>query len=162
LLGEHGRAGITVPLIAACAHVTPSTIYRRWGDMAELLADVAVERLKPEGDPPDTGTVEGDLLAWADRFLDDMSSDLGRAMVRDIVSGRGAATMNEPCRCTQFAKSQIGVIFGRGEARGERVPEVDAAVDRVVAPIIYRIVFGLPTPSRATVHAWVEACLEAP
>ena len=148
-------------MIAACAHVTPSTIYRRWGDVAELLADVAVERLKPDGDPPDTGTVQGDLLAWADRFLDEVSSDLGRTMVRDIVSGRGVATMNEPCRCTQFAKRQIGVIFGRGEARGEHVPEVDAAIDRVVAPIIYRIVFDLPMASLATVHAWVEACLKA-
>ena len=47
LMALHGRAVLTVPLIAARAGVTPSTIYRRWGDLADLLADVAVERMRP-------------------------------------------------------------------------------------------------------------------
>jgi len=51
LIAEQGRGELTVPLIAARAGVTPSTIYRRWGDLAELLADVAVERLRPDGEP---------------------------------------------------------------------------------------------------------------
>ena len=37
LLAEMSRPEITVPLIAARAGVTPSTIYRRWGDLQELL-----------------------------------------------------------------------------------------------------------------------------
>ena len=41
------RNQITVPQIAAEAGVTPSTIYRRWGDLQTLLADVAVARLRP-------------------------------------------------------------------------------------------------------------------
>ena len=41
----------------------PSTIYRRWGDLSQLLADVAVEQLQPEQAPPDTGSFYGDLLA---------------------------------------------------------------------------------------------------
>ena len=48
------REELTVPQIAAEAGVTPSTIYRRWGDLAALLADVAVERLRPVADPQDT------------------------------------------------------------------------------------------------------------
>ncbi|NWE73817.1 helix-turn-helix transcriptional regulator, partial [Pseudomonas gingeri] len=41
LLEEQDRSTLTVPQIAARAGVTPSTIYRRWGDLSELLADVA-------------------------------------------------------------------------------------------------------------------------
>ena len=37
LIAEHGRAAVTVPMIAARAGVTPSTIYRRWGELADLL-----------------------------------------------------------------------------------------------------------------------------
>ncbi len=48
LLVEMSRAEITVPLIAARAGVTPSTIYRRWGDLQELLADVAWSALRPD------------------------------------------------------------------------------------------------------------------
>jgi AcrR family transcriptional regulator len=155
LLDEQGRAALTVPMIAARAGVTPSTIYRRWGDLADLLADVAVERLKPDSDPLDTGTIEGDLLAWAEQFRDEMSSELGRAMVRDVVSARGAEAMGDLCPC-----AQLGAVVERGQARGEPVPEVETLMDRVVAPIVYRMMFGLPLASQANIRAWVEACLK--
>ena len=160
LLDEQGRASVTVPMIAARAGVTPSTIYRRWGDLAELLADVAVERLRPDSDPLDTGSVQGDLLVWADHFLDEMSSELGRAMVRDVVSARDPEAMSAPCPCAQFARKQLGAIFERGEARGEQVPEIDAAMDRVVAPIVYRAMFGLPSASQEAVRGWAQQCLK--
>jgi len=159
LLDEEGRAAVTVPMIATRAGVTPSTIYRRWGDLAELLADVAVERLRPDTEPPATGSVQGDLLAWADQFRDEMSSDLGRAMVLDVVSARGTEAMGEPCACAQFAKSQLSAIVERGKARGQQVPKVDAVMDRVVAPIVYRMMFGLPMASQADVRGWVQSCL---
>lgn len=158
LLDEQGRASVTVPMIAARAGVTPSTIYRRWGDLAELLADVAVERLKPDSEPLDTGTLKGDLLAWADQFRDEMSSELGRAMVRDVVSARGMEALGEPCPCALFAKSQLEAIVERGRARGQQVPSVDALMDRVVAPIVYRMMFGLPMATQKDVRSWVEAC----
>src|SRR3954467_3703233 len=85
LMALHGRAELTVPLIAARAGVTPSTIYRRWGDLGELLADVAVECLRPDGEPLDTGSVAGDLHAWAEQYADEMSSPVGLSMLRDVV-----------------------------------------------------------------------------
>jgi AcrR family transcriptional regulator len=160
LIDEQGRASVTVPMIAARAGVTPSTIYRRWGDLAELLADVAVERLKPDSEPLDTGTLKGDLLAWADQFRDEMSSELGRAMVRDVVSARGMEALGEPCPCAQFAKCQLEAIVERGKARRQRAPAVDVLMDRVVAPIVYRMMFGLPMATPKGVRTWVEACLK--
>lgn len=74
LEAESGRASLTVPLIAARAGVTPSTIYRRWGDLHELLSDVAVQRLRPEAPPEDRGNFKADLTTWAEQFLDEMSS----------------------------------------------------------------------------------------
>lgn len=56
LVAEVGREALTVPLVAARAGVTPSTIYRRWGDLHELLSDVAVERLRPETPRRTTGS----------------------------------------------------------------------------------------------------------
>ena len=47
LLKEVGRGEINVPMIAERAGVTPSTVYRRWGDLAQLLADTAAERFAP-------------------------------------------------------------------------------------------------------------------
>ena len=51
LLATEGREALTVPLIATRAGVTPSTVYRRWGDLDELLADVSVEGVRPDREP---------------------------------------------------------------------------------------------------------------
>jgi len=159
LMEAHGRAELTVPLIAARAGVTPSTIYRRWGDLADLLADVAMERMRPEGEPADTGTVKGDLRAWAEQYLDEMSSEIGLAMMRDVLSGRSSGDVPLPCRCAEFTASQIAVIVDRGMARKQAVPEVDAVMDVVVAPIIYRLLFGPVPPTQRHVRALVDACM---
>ncbi|MGH8405383.1 MAG: TetR/AcrR family transcriptional regulator, partial [Pseudomonas sp.] len=84
LLEEQDRSSVTVPQIATRAGVTPSTIYRRWGDLAALLADVAMARLRPDSEPADTGSLRGDLRAWGEQYRDEMSSDLGREMMRDV------------------------------------------------------------------------------
>jgi len=165
LLALHGRAELTVPLIAARAGVTPSTIYRRWGDLAELLADVAVERLRPEGVPADTGSVAGDLQAWMEQYLDEMSSEVGLAMMMDVLAaqGRAAAPAGQAppaCRCVEFTTAQVEAIVARGRARGEAVPEVELVMDTVVAPIVYRALFGpaFLTPERVT--ALLAACFK--
>ena len=164
LLAQHGRAALTVPLIAARAGVTPSTIYRRWGDLADLLADVAVERMRPDGDPADTGSVAGDLAAWVEQYRDEMSSDVGLGMMLDVLAAKGG-TLDEgrapvPCQCAAFTASQIEVIVARGVARGEAVPEVDAVMDTVVSPIVYRSLFGAAPMAPEHALALVAACMK--
>ena len=164
LLALHGRAALTVPLIAARAGVTPSTIYRRWGELADLLADVAVERMRPDGDPADTGSVAGDLQAWVEQYRDEMSSDVGLGMILDVLSAKGGSLAEGrvpvPCQCAAFTASQIATIVARGIERGEPVPEVDAVMDTVVSPIIYRSLFGPPPLSAERAQALVSACMK--
>jgi AcrR family transcriptional regulator len=164
LLAEHGRAALTVPLIAARAGVTPSTIYRRWGDLADLLADVAVERLRPDGDPADTGSVAGDLQAWVEQYRDEMSSGVGVGMMLDVLAAKGG-TLAEgrppvPCQCAAFTAAQIAVIVGRGLARGEPVPDVETVMDTVVSPIVYRALFGTSPMPPEHARALVAACMK--
>ena len=164
LLAKHGRAALTVPLIAARAGVTPSTIYRRWGDLADLLADVAVERMRPDGDPADTGSVAGDLQAWVEQYRDEMSSEVGLGMMLDVLAAKGGAPVEGrlpvPSQCGAFTAAQIDTIVARGVARGEAVPEVDAVMDTVVSPIIYRALFGPQAMPADRVRALVAACMK--
>ncbi|KAA8885429.1 TetR/AcrR family transcriptional regulator [Nocardia colli] len=139
LMAEVGRDGLTVPLIATRAGVTPSTIYRRWGDLRELLSDVAVERLRPETDPEDHGTLAGDLTAWAEQFLDEMNSPPGRAYIRDALLGDPDGA--NAGQCSEYASEQIAAIVARAAARGEATPDPEIVLDRVVAPMMYRILF---------------------
>lgn len=139
LLEEMDRSALTVPMIAERAGVTPSTIYRRWGDLGQVLADVAVERLRPISDPDDTGSTRGDLEAFIVQYAEEMGSRVGRAMLRDVLaeSEDDAAAV----KCCQFTYDHLTTIAGRAAARGETPFEPAAIVDAVVSPIIYHILF---------------------
>ncbi|WP_405168176.1 TetR/AcrR family transcriptional regulator [Nocardia sp. NBC_01499] len=139
LMAEAGRDALTVPMIATRAGVTPSTIYRRWGDLRELLSDVAVERLRPETEPQDHGSLIADLTAWAEEFLDEMNSPPGRAYIRDALLGDPDG--GNAGQCSDYAAQQIVLIMTRAHLRGESIPDTENVLDRVVAPMMYRILF---------------------
>lgn len=150
---EQGREGLTVPAIASRAGVTPSTIYRRWGDLPQLLADVAVEQLRPEQPPADTGSFRSDLLAWLLQYFDEMSSAPGRAMLRDVLGTEGHASAG---KCDGFLRQQIEAIRERTLARGEQPVRTELIVRTVVAPLMYRILFAGETPIAQDVETLVE------
>lgn len=156
LQAMEGRDSLTVPAIAARAGVTPSTIYRRWGDLGQLLADVAVEQLRPESLPADLGSFEADLHAWLEQYADEMSSAPGRAMLGDVLGTPDPAGAG---RCLFFCTQQIDAMRERAEVRGERtVPTIDV-VDRAVAPIMYRILFGGEAPGPEEIGRWLALAL---
>ena len=134
LLEEQDRATVTVPQIAARAVVTPSTIYRRWGDLSALLADVALARMQPETASADTGSLRGDVQAWAEQYLDEMSSEPGRNMLRDVQASL------KPSYCATIIGGQLQMILDRYP--NEPKPSVDRLINMVAAPIVFRILFS--------------------
>jgi AcrR family transcriptional regulator len=157
LLLETDRSELTVPLIAERAGVTPSTIYRRWGNLPDLLSDVALDHLRADAAPADTGSVRGDLQAWAEQYLDEMTSPVGLTLLHDVLAGSDRA--GRGCQCYHLVAGQIGVMIERGASRQQAAPAVDAFMDAVVAPIIYRALFAPTAPTRAQVRALVERCV---
>ncbi|UVL82620.1 TetR/AcrR family transcriptional regulator [Pseudomonas sp. B21-028] len=134
LLQEQERATLTVPQIAARAGVTPSTIYRRWGDLPALLADVAVARMRHDSEPANTGSLRGDLRAWAEQYLDEMNSEPGRNMMRDI---QACAT---PGHCVGIISAQLRIILERYP--DEPNPGIERLINVMVAPTVFRILFA--------------------
>lgn len=142
--GPSTRNQITVPQIAAAAGVTPSTIYRRWGDLPALLADVAVERLRPISDPDDTGSIESDLRAFIEQYAEEMSSPVGLALMRDVLA---TPDQGQPGACANYTCEHLATIVARAKARGEKPFDIDEVIDVVVAPIIYRTLFSDRMPT---------------
>ncbi|MCO6049320.1 TetR/AcrR family transcriptional regulator [Mesorhizobium sp. RP14(2022)] len=130
------NAEITVALIADRAAVTPSTIYRRWGSLAELLGDVATQHMRPDAQPVSTGSLEGDLLVWLDQFVDEISTGVGRAMIRERVENVALARI-----AAGYAFANLETLVWRAVERGEPAPDPDRLMDLLVAPVIYRLVF---------------------
>ena len=140
LLEEVGRGEINVPMIAERAGVTPSTIYRRWGDLTQLLADTAAERLRPIADPDDTGSLAGDLRAFVLQYAEEMASPIGRALLRDVLAEKESDFA--AVRCCTYTTDHLQTLNSRALKRGEAGFSVDEAIDILIAPICYRILFS--------------------
>ncbi|MBT2383299.1 TetR/AcrR family transcriptional regulator [Streptomyces sp. ISL-11] len=158
LEAKAGRPALTIPLVAARAGVTPSTIYRRWGDLQELLSDVAVEHLRPDAPPEDHGQLLKDLRSWAEQFLEEMASPTGRAYIRDALLGDPDG--DNAGQCSAYAAEQVGIMLARAADRGEDAPDVETLIDRVVAPMMYRILFRPGDLTDAYAHRLVQEAVE--
>ncbi len=143
---------MTVPQIAARAGVTPSTIYRRWGDLAALLADVALARMRPDSEPAETGSLRSDIRAWAEQYLDEMSSEPGRNMMRDV---QASAT---PGYCVTIIGAQLQTIIERYPK--ETAPNADRLINLVVSPVVFRILFSAAPLEVEELHRLIDIALK--
>lgn len=139
LLETVDRSAITVPMIAEQAGVTPSTIYRRWGDLAQLLADVAVARMRPIAEPEDTGSMISDLTLFLQQYAEEMSSKVGRELLADVI---GSHAEEASQKCCGFTYQHLETLNIRARERGEPGFDVDRMVDVAVAPVMFHILFG--------------------
>ena len=123
LLAEIGYDRLTIDAVAARAHASKVTIYRRWSGKAELIVD-ALSCLKESPQVPDTGSLRGDLEAIAhgststdNRFDAQLMMGLITALARD-------AELRQVFRERLMDPSKEGLkqVFERAVARGE-VPE---------------------------------------
>lgn len=86
LLAEQGTAELSIPVIAQRAGVNPSSIYRRWRTREGLLADMAMSRLEHDLPLPDTGSLRGDLTAWAASAAADLARPEGRLFLLALIT----------------------------------------------------------------------------
>jgi AcrR family transcriptional regulator len=137
LLTDEANEQLTIPVVAARAGVHATTVYRRWGSVGDLLADVATSRFSGDIVVPDTGSLRGDLERYASDLAKDLSDPDTLALVRAIVGtgGEGAGV------CRAERQQQLQAILERDAGRGHRTPTLERAVDAVLAPLYYRAVF---------------------
>lgn len=155
---EGDASGLTVPAIAVRAGVTPSTIYRRWGSLQELLSEVAARNLRPDAPPEETGDWRNDLAIWLQQFVEEMSSEPGREMLREVLGGERSENAGQ---CSAYTRQQLEMILDRAAEGEDRPIDVDKLLDRVIAPIMYRILFTATAPDREYAQSLLDRALES-
>ncbi|MEO0378257.1 MAG: TetR/AcrR family transcriptional regulator [Cyanobacteria bacterium P01_A01_bin.17] len=85
LLGEVGFDGMSMDAIASRARVGKTTIYRRYSNKEELVAD-AIERIREDITIPDTGSLERDIDILIENAAQMTLSPVGRQTVALIIS----------------------------------------------------------------------------
>ncbi|MEU8305715.1 TetR/AcrR family transcriptional regulator [Actinomadura sp. NPDC048955] len=146
-LGEHGYDGLTMEAVAARAGVHRATVYRRWGDVGGLLADVLDAAGDDDWRPPDTGSLEGDLAALNEEIQTAMAAEppvMAALIAASFRSGKAARAQR---RLWEDRYTRCEIVVGRAVQRGELPPRTDARrlLVAATAPLYHELVL-LRTP----------------
>lgn len=145
LLAEGSREAPTIPGVAARAGVHPTTVYRRWGSLGDLLADVAASRFTGDVVVPDTGSLRGDLERWVADVATDLADPDVLAIMRAAIGSAGAEGGSA---CLGDRHEQLAAMLERERSRGGSVPEPDRAAEALLGPAYFRALFsGRPAPA---------------
>ncbi|MFF8403938.1 TetR/AcrR family transcriptional regulator C-terminal ligand-binding domain-containing protein [Streptomyces sp. NPDC014846] len=149
LLCDPEGEDLNIPAIAQRAGVNHTSVYRRWGSLDALLADMVTTRLERDSPLNDTGTLRGDLLAWAEASVASIRTREGRALVRAVVLSMPNSAQAQAGRAQQFQRrmQSIEQIRERATARGENPPPLEQILDQLVAPFYIRAIFGIDPPA---------------
>jgi len=144
LLTERGPAELSVPRVAERAGVNPTSVYRRWRTIEGLISDAAIARLDRRLPLPDTGSLHGDLTAWASASAADLGRPEGRLFLLALVvslpvTPEGQA---ERSRYLQHRLDGVSEIAGRAADRGENPPDAEVIVDAIMGPLYLRALWG--------------------
>ena len=154
LLSEIGYDRLTLDAVAARAHASKATIYRRWQGKAALVVDALLSS-KGTLSAPDTGTLEGDLNAMChtsdnseNRFDAQVMLGLITALAHDVeLREVFRERIIEPK--TAVLKEIFQAAVARGEIDGER--DLDLLVSLFPSLMIQQVLVTgeLPNPAFA-------------
>jgi AcrR family transcriptional regulator len=143
-LVAEGYDGMSIEGVAARAGAGKATLYRRWRNKAELVADAIREHACRDVVMPDTGDVRADVLTML------------RDMQRTFESGEGelfavftAERLRHPELAAAFdnrfvspRKAHLEMLVQRAVERGELPPDTDVELLSQVGPAILLHQFG--------------------
>jgi AcrR family transcriptional regulator len=159
VLGEDGFGGLTMAAVIARSGVSSATLYRRWPTKQDLVA-AALASLHPAATEIDTGSLEGDIVA----FVRDVSASMavrpaGEALRQDVAVELSRnpdfrAAINEKFVVPRLVV--LGHVLDRARERGElgrgepgRRLTTEAAMSFVVGPLHHRVyVLGRPASAQ--------------
>jgi AcrR family transcriptional regulator len=147
VLIDQGYAQMSMERVAERAGVGKATIYRRWRNKSELVAE-ALGNLRIEQAPPDEGSLRADVLELSKRQLGVMRAQPRFPRLAPLLLAESAddpelhaivrANLLDPIR------SMIAQLFKRAIERGEVRKDVDVerVIDLLHGPIIYRFLMS--------------------
>jgi AcrR family transcriptional regulator len=142
-LAEQGLAGLDLADVARRAVVGKTTVYRRWGTVAGLVADLLLDMAEQSLPRADTGSLAGDLRANARLVQRTLSDPRQGALFKAVI----AAATSDPrtaealhgfyrTRIREWAPC-VDLAAARGEVPAGTDP--DEVIRAVSAPLYYRL-----------------------
>ena len=166
LLVERGFGGVTIEGIAARAGVAKQTIYRWWPSKVDILLDTLIDDASSQLAVPDTGpAVEG-----ARRYLGALARFVTEEPAGKVLLALIGEAQHDPEMARTFHQRYLDPrregereMLRRGITSGELPAglDVDAALDALCGPVVYRGLTGAPIPS-SFIDGLIASVLERP
>jgi AcrR family transcriptional regulator len=163
LLREVGYEQITVESVALRAQVSKTTIYRRWKNKAELVADAVHHYAFCKAPAIDTGSLRGDLIEVISEKVKTMKSADGQLIAGLLAAARTDSDLAEILSqsLAGYASAAHSTIIDRALVRGEissrNKPEI--IWELTPAVISYRIFMTHQSVSRKYIEHFVDDVL---
>jgi AcrR family transcriptional regulator len=149
-----GYARLTMDGVAHRARTGKTSLYLRWPGKADLVAAAVEHAVADQSEPPDTGTIRGDLLAAVTVIAARLDGAFGEA-----VRGLAAETLADPERTRRARESVVGwadrrvaTVFDRAVRRGEIAAASVSPWAIRLAPVLVTheyLAHGAPIPEAA-------------
>jgi AcrR family transcriptional regulator len=149
LLLEQGYDALTVDAVAARSGVHRTTVYRRWRDPGGLLADALNAAREQPWQPPDTGSLLGDLTEINRQVVAALTERPSITHALIAASFRSPAAAHALRSFWEDRYTSAAVVVDRAASRGETGPHVDArtVIVAACAPVFYELtLMRTPTP----------------
>lgn len=129
-LSAVGYDRLTMDAVAARAHASKATLYRRWPSKQAMVVDAVIRSKRVDEPPPDTGSLRGDLLALfcGPQAREDQQAD--RILAALVTALQVDTDLAVEFR-TRFIAPKLGAgreVYRRAAARGELLPSADPAI----------------------------------
>ncbi|MFJ8162313.1 TetR/AcrR family transcriptional regulator [Streptomyces sp. NPDC096136] len=143
MLAEQGFHGLDLAEVARRAEVGKTTVYRRWGTVAGLVADLLTDMAEQSLPRTDTGSLAEDLLANARLVLRTLTDPRQGPLFKAVIAAAtgDARTAEALHRFYEVRVAEWAPCVQEAVARGELPEDTDAAevVRAVSAPLYYRL-----------------------
>lgn len=167
LLEEVGYAGLTMDAVAERARIGKAAIYRRHTTKQEMVFAAAVHGADLP-DPPDTGSLRGDLVALVQEIVDHLTNPAAATAIPGLMGDiSGSPELAARFQDTLVTRQQLGIghLLDRAVARGElrTAPDV-ALVHALASGPVFAVIYvqnrppdGLPEQLGAVIHTALTA-----
>ena len=163
-LTQSGISGVSIDEVSRVSGVSKTTIYRHWPSRSALLID-ACSRLGNVHQPPDTGTLRGDVHALVTNLAEQLQTAAWASVYPSIID----AAERDPEIAAMQSELHKGfmapfhTIVERAKDRGE-IPAGKPAADLIaviVGPLFYRRWFSKEAIDDRFTEATIDAAIKA-
>lgn len=165
MLVESGLHGLELTAVAERSGVGKSTVYRRWGSVPALVADLLTDMATQSLPRADTGSLRGDLQA---------NANLVRRTLMNPRQGRLFKAVFAASSCDDRTAAALSTFYDRrvaewsgciidAVARGEAPEGTDAAaaIRQVSAPLYYQFLTSTRPLAAKDAERAVDAAIAA-